>query len=504
MSLLQLPKAINPIRCWSAIWPQLTDFPAILPSVHRLVHDSRLVEPGDAFFALQGVNQSGQDYQEQALQAGACLLVSEGPLSLKAVADKTWALSLPNLKAQLGSLLVLSAGDDFFPLATTAVTGTNGKSSVAHYLCQLRQLLSQNSMLVGTLGYGALGDLQPASHTTPDLFQLHQMYINWAQQGVQQVCLEASSHALDQGRLDGISVTTAVFTNLTRDHLDYHSSLEAYAEAKSLLFYRPELQSRVINYDDFLGRQLIDSPSSASTLSYSLSQNQADLFVSHAVFSAQGISAEVNWKGQKATLNLPLLGRFNLANLLAVLGVLLSEGHKLSTLTAYLEHLQPVKGRMQRLVLDNRELVKQLPVVVVDYAHTPDALEQALQALRLHARGRIYCVFGCGGNRDTGKRKLMAEVAFAASDLVVVTDDNPRYENPAAIRQQLLEAAPEAVEIADRAQAIDWAIQQAEVGDWVLIAGKGHEDYQEIKGQRFAFEDQKVAMQALLSRSQRC
>jgi|AntRauTorcE11897_2_1112592.scaffolds.fasta_scaffold09252_2 UDP-N-acetylmuramoyl-L-alanyl-D-glutamate--2,6-diaminopimelate ligase len=500
MSHLQLPKAINPLSCWSGLWPGLADLSMPLTKVQRLVNDSRQVMPGDVFFALQGVSQSGQLYLDQAVERGACLVVREGELNLKSLDAQVWELSLPGLKVKLGELLALSTAADFSNLRTTAITGTNGKSSVAHFLCQLRQLLGQKSALVGTLGYGELDKLVPASHTTPDLFRLHQFYLDWLASGIQEVCLEASSHALDQGRMDGLPVTTAVFTNLTRDHLDYHHTLEAYAEAKSLLFLRPELQVRVVNLDDPLGRKLAEPNPTPLTLSYSLQKPEADLSLTHYAFSEQGITAEVTWQGDTCTFTLPLLGRFNLANLLAALGVLLAEGQTLSRLLPLINCLQPVKGRMQLLTVSGRETLQELPSVVVDYAHTPDALQQALQALRPHVQGRIYCVLGCGGDRDQGKRALMAQVASQEADFLVVTDDNPRNEDPARIRQQLLQAAPQAMEIADRGQAIHWAIQQAQPGDWVLVAGKGHEDYQEVAGQRLAFADQQVAEQALQAR----
>lgn len=499
MSRLTLPEAISPLRCWSVIWPQLTELSPTLNPVQRLVDDSRQIEPGDAFFALRGVQQSGQDYQDEALRRGASLLIKEGPLCLQAVSPSAWLLQLPDLQARLGELLTLSAKVDYSQLNTAAVTGTNGKSSVAHYLCQLRQLLGQKAVLVGTLGYGALDNLQPASHTTPDLLQLHQMYLNWLQQGVGYVCLEASSHALDQGRLDGLPLTTAIFTNLTRDHLDYHRSLEAYAQAKSLLFQRPEVSHHVINLDDPQGRKLLSQSRPAAKISYSLTDPGADLSLVQPSYSLQGVEAHMRWQGQLVPFSSPLLGHFNLANILAAVAVLLAEGEPLEKLLPLLAQVRPVKGRMQRLNLAAEVDPSAVPSVVVDYAHTPDALKQALYALRLHAQGRIFCVFGCGGNRDQGKRALMAQVAREAADSIIVTDDNPRDEDPAAIRQELLAAAPEAKEIAGRAEAIAWAIQEAQAGDWVLIAGKGHEDYQEIAGQRFAFDDQKVAEQALHS-----
>lgn len=488
MSQLRLNTPMNPLTQWSLIWPQLKQLNTDLPAVTCLTADSRCVEPGAVFFALQGVNQSGQRYLQDALQKGASLLVSEGDFAWAQVADNSWQLTLPNLKKHLGQVLALSAAKDLSRLNTTAITGTNGKSSVAHFLVQLRLSLGQKAVLVGTLGYGPLHDLEPATHTTPDLFRMHQLYQQWLEQGVEQVCLEASSHALDQGRLDGLPLTTGVLTNLTRDHLDYHQTLEAYAAAKRQLFTRPELKYRILNLDDpLLGQPLVAAASTAQTLTFSLTQPQADLYLSRFSYADTGFKGCLVWQQQQYDLNLPLLGRFNLSNVLAALGVLLAEGESLEKLLAAVAQLEPVPGRMELL-----NLAGPGPQVVVDYAHTPDALEQVLASLRPHTQGRIYCVFGCGGDRDPGKRALMAQAAAKGADCLVVTDDNPRYEDPALIRRQLLAAAPGALEIAEREKAILWALSKAGSDDLVLIAGKGHEDYQEVQGERLPFSDQQV------------
>ncbi|SFC04494.1 UDP-N-acetylmuramoylalanyl-D-glutamate--2,6-diaminopimelate ligase [Marinospirillum celere] len=501
MSELKLSVRIQPLTCWSAIWPQLQGFSEKLPKIEHLTADSRRVKAGSVFFALQGVTQSGMDYLQVARDKGASLLVNQGPLALTRLQADTWQLTLPDLQKHLGQLLAVSTGRDYAALNTTAITGTNGKSSVAHFLAQLRQQLGQKVALVGTLGYGPLDALQPASHTTPDLLRMHQLYQDWMDQGIEQVCLEASSHALDQGRLDALPISTGVLTNLTRDHLDYHQTLEAYAAAKSRLFSRPELQTRVINLDDaLLGEKLVASSSVAKTLTFSLKKPEADLFLAHYTYSDQGFEASLVWQQQSYVLHLPLLGRFNLANVLAALAVLLSEGHSLEQLLPALTQLQPVTGRMEQLRFPETAASRTLPRVVVDYAHTPDALEQALASLRPHTQGLLFCVFGCGGDRDQGKRPLMAKVAREGADRLVITDDNPRNEDPAQIRQQLLSEAPDAKEIADRKEALSWALTEAKAGDLVLIAGKGHEDYQEIAGQRLPFSDQEVARTLLQER----
>lgn len=515
MSILQLSQA-RKLSDWCALWPELTALiqhqSLAFIEFSRLVHDSRLVEAGDVFFALTGSQQQGLTFVEQAWQQGALLAVTEGELALEEQTNG-WLLKLPDLRQRLGQLLALNTGAPLAKMRTQAVTGTNGKSSVAHYLCQAWQLLGKPSALVGTLGNGELHNLQPATHTTPDLFQLHQLYATWAAEGIYQVALEASSHALDQGRLDGLLMNSAIFTNLSRDHLDYHGSLEAYEEAKQQLFFRPEVEIAVLNWDDPIGRrwlaaleQLAVKPKQLFT--YSLNATQPDsaenistttsLKVINATYTLQGIKAELAYQQQTWPLHLSLLGAFNLANGLAVMAALLAEGFAMPQLLEVMTQLKAVPGRMQ---LIRSPASQTLPQVVVDYAHTPDALEQALLALRQHCKGKLWCVFGCGGNRDTGKRVLMGEVAQCLADKIIITDDNPRNEDAAAIRQAILAGAGvNALEVAARQEAIYLAIQQAAADDWILIAGKGHENWQEILGQRLHFNDAEQAQNALASR----
>lgn len=497
MSELQLQQPIT-LSAWYPLWPDLE--PLVkhqlkpLCFFERLVHDSRKVQPGDVFFALSGTQQQGQAFIAAALQQGAWLAVCEGELRLEQQ-QNGWVVHLPNLRRKLGELLLKSSGLPLHQIRTQAVTGTNGKSSVAHYLSQAWQLLGQPCALVGTLGYGLLDRLQPASHTTPDLFRMHQLYADWLKAGIRRVALEASSHALEQGRLDGINIPCGIFTNLTRDHLDYHGTLEAYAAAKQRLFQRSEAEVAILNLDDPLIAGWLEQSIAPVRLTYSLFQADADLSVQQVSYTPTGIQALLVYQQQSWPLQLNLLGAFNLANVLAVLAALLAEGVAIQELLPIMAQLQPVPGRMQRL-----ESTATQPQVVVDYAHTPDALEQALKALRQHTSGRLWCVFGCGGNRDQGKRALMGEVAIRLADEVVVTDDNPRDESPTLIRSQILAAARGATEVADRAVAIQQAVNQAAAGDVILLAGKGHETWQEVAGQRHPFEDVKQARQALARR----
>ncbi|SFX03025.1 UDP-N-acetylmuramoyl-L-alanyl-D-glutamate--2,6-diaminopimelate ligase [Marinospirillum alkaliphilum] len=494
MSLVQLKSPLNLAR-WYPIWPELENLlqgNALLQlSFGRLVHDSRQVGSGDVFFSLAVDPQQAAGFTAQALERGASLLIAEGPLALQPVAS-AWHLTLPDLREKLGELLAASTQAALTGIRTQAVTGTNGKSSVAHYLCQLWELLGEPCALVGTLGYGRLDALQTATHTTPDLFRMHQLYSDWCAVGIRRVALEASSHALDQGRLDGLLMQTGIFTNLTRDHLDYHGSLEAYAACKQKLFLRQEAEQAVLNLDDPYTTEWLPVCKASQRLTYSLNNPQADLYADQIEYRQDGIRARLHYAGQTHLLNSPLLGRFNLSNLLAVMAAMLAEGLDLPKLLATVPLLRPVPGRMQSIQPDTRA-----PLVVVDYAHTPDALEQALLAVRQHCSGQVWCVFGCGGNRDSGKRPLMGEVAARLADQVIITDDNPRHEDPASIRAQIRTGAPAATEIADRAEAIVWAVKQAAATDVILLAGKGHETTQEVAGVRHAFDDVLQAREAL-------
>ena len=475
---------------WATWWPALDAWATPLPPIRRLVSDSRLVKPGDTFVAL---NAAAEAHIPSALSQGAVLAICEGSAALESPFIDSDRLYLPQWSEHLGPALARFSGLDQSTLKITAVTGTNGKSSIVHYLTQLDQQLGYSAAMLGTLGYGPLTDLQPASHTTPDLLTLHRLLSKGEAQGWQRVSLEASSHALDQGRLQGVPIETAILTNLTHDHLDYHGSLEAYAQAKARLFHWPTLKAQVINLDDALGQRLLQTPFAGQRLTYSLKDPSADLYLAAWQATPTGVAAQLVIDGIRHEVLWPLLGEFNLANLLAVIAARWLQGDALDALLTAASQLQPVPGRMQRI--NTQEPTK--PQVILDYAHTPDALQQVLASLRAHCQGRLICVFGCGGNRDAGKRPLMGQIAAQGADQVWVTDDNPRHENPAQIRQQILHACPDGIEVADRAEAIAAAIAQAAPDDWVLLAGKGHETDQQIGDQRLPFDDRDQAMRAL-------
>jgi UDP-N-acetylmuramoyl-L-alanyl-D-glutamate--2,6-diaminopimelate ligase len=461
--------------------------------------DSRSLRPGEAFVALRGASQHGLRHAQQALDAGAVAVLFEPPAPADC-APPEGAIAVPGLRARLGEIADRCYGSPSRALVLVGVTGTNGKTSTVQLLAQAFALEGHRAGSIGTLGAGLVGQLQPGERTTPDVIAVHRLLAELRDAGASHVAMEVSSHALDQGRVDAVSFDVGVFTNLTRDHLDYHGSMQAYGEAKARLFARG-LEAAVINRDDAFGRELLRRHAgSLRCIGLSAAGDpEADLYAANLDFGPHGLAFDLVHGARRASIESPLLGRFNVDNLLAVAGVLLALGRDFDTVAALLPRLAPVAGRMNRLGGEGA-----MPLVVVDYAHTPDALVQALASLRPHTPGRLICVFGCGGERDRGKRPQMAAAAEAGADRVIVTDDNPRGEDGDAIVVEILSgfATPEAVGIErDRARAIGLAIAGAGAGDTVLVAGKGHEPYQEIGGRRLPFDDLAQARAALEARA---
>jgi len=369
------------------------------------------------------------------------------------------------------------------------VTGTNGKTSTVQLIAQALSLNEFTAGTIGTLGAGLYGKLVEGERTTPDVIAVHGYLADMRDAGATHVAMEVSSHALDQGRVDAVAFDVAVFTNLTRDHLDYHGTMEAYGEAKARLFSWPTLSSAVINLDDAYSEVLIEQLSDDINLIALSSRGHeaANLQAKNVRMNAGGISFSLCQDEEALSVNSPLLGRFNVDNLLAVAGSLVALDWPLARIAQVLPLLSPVGGRMNRVGGTNGK-----PLVVVDYAHTPDALEQALANLRSHTEGRLVCVFGCGGDRDKGKRSVMAAIAERGADVVIVTDDNPRTENGDGIVQDIQAGFSNLSRVLvqrDRAKAIAAAIRQADSTDVVLIAGKGHETYQEVYGIKTPFDD---------------
>lgn len=462
--------------------------------IRELTLDSRKVRPGDLFLAVPGLAQDGRAHIADAIARGAAAVAYEAEGAAAMTAQSAELVPIRGLAGQLSAIAGRFYGEPSRGLRLVGVTGTNGKTSVSQLLAQALDLLGERCGIVGTLGTGFYDALQSGRHTTPDPVAVQATLADLKQAGARAVAMEVSSHGLDQGRVAALDFDVAVYTNLSRDHLDYHCSMEAYGAAKAKLFAWPELKCRVINLDDDFGRQLASEERESRLIGYSLSNADAYLYCREASFDDHGVRARLVTPQGEGHLRSPLLGRFNLSNLLAVVGALLGLDYPLDEILRVLPQLQGPVGRMQRFGGE------QLPLVVVDYAHTPDALEKVLEALRPHVTGRLLCLFGCGGDRDRGKRPLMAAVAERLADAVLVTDDNPRTEDPAQILADIRAgfAKPEVVEfVHGRGEAIARLIAAARVGDVVLLAGKGHEDYQEIAGVRHAFSDLAEAEKAL-------
>lgn len=457
-------------------------------TIHGLKTDSREVTPGDAFVALPGARTPADFHVDKAIEAGATvvLLQTDEPGQCQ---ERQGALVVlvPGLRGLLGRI-----ADRFFEhpsqrLRLIGVTGTNGKTSVCQYVAQLLKETGTPCGTLGTLGYGMPGSLQPATHTTPDVVQVNRVLARILKQDARAAVMEVSSHALDQGRVDNLTMTGAVFTNLTRDHLDYHGSMEAYGAAKARLFEREELHFSVINFDDPFGRQLFDQlEGKCDRVRYSLHEAQTELWMREFRPTDEGFEADLDGEWGSFGVSVPLMGSFNASNVLASIATVLTLGVPLDRVRQAVTRLVPPPGRLERF--GSASGIR----VVVDYAHTPDALSNALAALRPHVAGRLICVFGCGGDRDPGKRPEMAKEAEKLADHVIVTDDNPRNEDPGKIVSDVLAgfSEPEAVTVIhDRALAIEAAITLATPDDLVLVAGKGHETYQEVAGQRYPFSD---------------
>jgi UDP-N-acetylmuramoyl-L-alanyl-D-glutamate--2,6-diaminopimelate ligase len=403
-------------------------------------------------------------------------------------------IPVKGLAAQLSDIAGRFYGDPSRSLNLVGVTGTNGKTSVTQLVAQALDLLGQHCGIVGTLGTGFYGALQSGRHTTPDPISVQATLTDLKKAGARAVAMEVSSHGLDQGRATALAFDVAVLTNLSRDHLDYHGTMQAYGDAKAKLFAWSDLRCRVLNLDDEFGRRLAADKHESRLITYSLEDAGAYLYCREARFDDDGVRATLVTPQGEHLLRSSLLGRFNLSNVLAAVGALLGLDYALDEILKVLPELEGPVGRMQRLGGGAR------PLVVVDYAHTPDALEKVLTALRPHARGRLLCLFGCGGDRDRGKRPLMAEVVERLADGVLVTDDNPRTEAPAQIFDDIragFSSADKVRFLEGRGQAISEIIASAQVDDVIVLAGKGHEDYQEIHGQRHAFSDLVEAGKAL-------
>jgi UDP-N-acetylmuramoyl-L-alanyl-D-glutamate--2,6-diaminopimelate ligase len=465
-----------------------------------LCADSRAVAPGDVFVAHPGARADGRRFIADAVARGAAAVLWERQGMADAPAPAVPNLAVDGLQGLSGWLAHLVYGRPTEKMWTVGVTGTNGKTSVSQWIARAFEQLGRHCAVVGTLGCGFPGQLEESLNTTPDAVTLHRLFAQYLARGAQAAAMEVSSIGLDQGRVNGVHFDVAVFTNLTRDHLEYHGGMEAYAAAKERLFAAPGLKAAVLNVDDALGRKIArDLAGSGVRVSgYSLQGGAgAQLVAERIAATPRGLRFTAVTPQGRAEIETALVGEFNVANLLAVLGTLLASGVQLAQAAAVLRGLTFAPGRMQAVGGEGQ------PLAVIDYAHTPDALEKALSALAGTAAargGRLVCVFGCGGGRDPGKRPLMGAAAARRADAVILTSDNPRDEDPQRILADIARGMPDARIIENRAEAIRAAIAEADVRDVVLIAGKGHEAYQEIAGRRLPFSDVDCAVAALAAR----
>lgn len=472
--------------------------------VTDLTLDSRKVRAGSAFIALQGLRSHGVAFSAQAIAAGARVVLWEAAEGVGApeVPSLVTAVAVPRLARLVGEI-----ADRFFDapsksVRVAGVTGTNGKTTTAFVLAAALQRLGKAAAYAGTLGHGPISSIKPGTHTTPDSISVHRQIAELRDEGVTDLGIEITSHALDQGRVDGLRVDTAVFTNLTHDHLDYHGTFEAYGAAKERLFSWPGLAHAVINVEDAFGLQLarrytgpalIACARSAASLA-SLPASSLRLMATQVHAAPRGLAIDIEGSWGAARLSSRFVGDFNVDNVLAVLGVLLGWQVPLRDAVEALEHCVAPPGRMETFTAPGK------PLAVVDYAHTPDALEKALRAMRKHCQGKLICVFGCGGDRDASKRPVMGGIAERMADAVIVTDDNPRTEDGDAIVADIVSGLRHPGHVLverDRARAIEKAIGSATGDDAVLIAGKGHEDYQIVGIERRYFSDRDVVQAAL-------
>lgn len=458
--------------------------------------DSRCVKPGALFLAYPGTHSDGRNYIDQAIQAGATGVIWDDQ-------DFDWPaewlvsnVPAKQLKQHVGDLAAEYFGHPSKQVSMIGVTGTNGKTSVSQWIAQCLTILGQKTAVLGTIGNGFVdmesATLSEAANTTPDAILLQSMLADYVAQQAKAVVMEVSSHGLEQNRVNGVAFDIAILTNLSRDHLDYHRTMEAYAAAKQKLFDWDGLTMSILNADDAFGRQLAEKLKQENKPFISYGLEQGDVAGSDLHLHQQGLTMQVITPQGQAVLHAPVLGRFNAYNLLAVLATLLTLNIRLEDAIAAIAKIKPVTGRMQLFGGGG------MPLVVIDYAHTPDALEKVLTTLKEQSPAKLICVFGCGGDRDAGKRPLMGAIASKLADEVIVTSDNPRSEDPLNIIRQIQAGLSGPFAIAEqRDAAIKMAINSAHAGDIVLIAGKGHEDYQEIAGVRYPFSDALVAQAAL-------
>ncbi|GAB4232547.1 MAG: UDP-N-acetylmuramoyl-L-alanyl-D-glutamate--2,6-diaminopimelate ligase [Stanieria sp.] len=494
MKLRELLLKISGVR-------QVSEHSALDTEVKRLCTNSHACQAGDLFIGMPGTRVDGGEFWQSAVAAGAvAALVTPQAVAKQPPNHDACIIEAEDMVAACASIAAAFYEYPAKKLKLIGVTGTNGKTTTTHLI---EYFLSQSQLptaLFGTLYTRWLGYQQTALHTTPFAVELQSQLAEAVEAGNKYAVMEVSSHALAQGRVKNCAFEVAVFTNLTQDHLDYHRDMEDYFRCKALLFSPEYLPGKaIINLDDPYGERLIKKLDRNRVWSYSVSDSSADLCTSNLNYQPNGVSGILHTPVGEIPFSSPLVGQFNLSNLLAAVGAALNVGVDLATIAKHLPQFNGVPGRMERVQISARQDLN----VIVDYAHTPDSLENLLTAARPFIKGRMICVFGCGGDRDRTKRPLMGKIAANLADVVIVTSDNPRTEDPQRILADILAGIPESansIVVSDRASAIYLAISDAQPGDGVLIAGKGHEDYQILGTEKIHFDDREQAREALNTR----
>jgi len=507
--------------------PEINLGKAAAIEVHGINLDSRTIKSGDVFVALVGAKMDGRQFIAKAIELGAVAIFVEADKQWQGI---DWINEVPVVAIEKLAQKISKIAGCFYSYPSQhcrliGVTGTNGKTTCTLLVAQLAALLvkqdknstgltaGETAGVVGTLGFGILdaNALAPLAQqisavhstglTTPDPISLQKILAELVAQKAATIAIEVSSHSLVLGRVAALQFDTAIFTNLTQDHLDFHGDLATYGKAKAQLLNFANLKHAIINADDAWAKSLLQKiPQDVAAISFSISDNNADVYLTELKLTATGATAQLHSPWGRAELVSPFIGKFNLSNLLAVIAAMCVGGAELKKVLSLVPQLQAAPGRMQSVVLNDSQQDVQ---VVVDYAHTPDALENTLLAIREHTQARIWSVFGCGGDRDKSKRPLMGRIAEQYSDYVIITNDNPRGEEPSAIAADIIRGLHNAngcLVIADRAQAIDFAVQQAKSNDLILVSGKGHEEYQIFAEQTLSFSDVKHARLALQRR----
>lgn len=479
----------------------IPEHPALDREVKGVSTNSHACQPGDLFIGMPGTRVDGGEFWQSAIDAGAiAALISPSAAQKYPPGVDDCAIEVEDLVSACAEVAAAFYGYPAQQLKMIGVTGTNGKTTTTHLIEFFLDRAQQATALLGTLYTRWAGFQETALHTTPFADRLQEQLASAVKAGNQFAVMEVSSHALAQGRVKGCTFDVAVFTNLTQDHLDFHQDMEDYFSAKALLFNQDYLKGRaIVNLDDAYGKRLIDSFPSDRVWSYSVGNSSADLYTSDLTYEPTGVTGKLHTPMGTVEFRSPLVGQFNLANLLAAVGALLHFGMKLETIVEQLIEFPGVPGRMERVQVSDKQDIS----AIVDYAHTPDSLENLLKAARPFIQGKAICVFGCGGDRDRTKRPLMGKIAAELADVVVVTSDNPRTEDPQRILEDILAGIPDSVKpivLSDRAEAIRTAIENARSGDGILIAGKGHEDYQILGTEKIHFDDREQAREALAKR----